>query len=120
MRTLLILCACLALCPLLSADEPTIEIEVEKPAAKPEVPAVFEAPIQLMAGDAPVATESPGFAAPTFVDVDGDGKRDLVVGQFSKGKMHFFQNVGTDTAPKFAKGTFLMTGDEPALVPDVW
>ncbi|MCP5065235.1 MAG: hypothetical protein GY946_01600 [bacterium] len=61
-----------------------------------------------------------GYAGPTLADVDGDGKRDLVVGQFSKGKMHFFQNVGTDTAPKFAKGAFLMTGDEPALVPDVW
>ncbi len=106
MRTLLVVCALVAL-PTLALGE-----ELQGP--------VFQDPLKLQAGDAPVAVESPGFAAPTLVDLDGDGKRDLVVGQFSQGKLHLFRNEGTDTAPKFAKGTFLLTGDKPALVPDVW
>jgi len=101
MRTLIVSIALLALCPMVFAEE-------------------FEDPIQIQAGGEPVAVEAPGFACPTLADVDGDGKRDLVVGQFSQGKMHFFKNTGTDTQPAFAKGDWIKTGDKPALVPDVW
>ena len=81
----------------------------------------FEAPVQLMVGDQPVAVEAPGFAAPTMADVDGDGVDDLVVGQFNGGKMSYFKNVaGKNQSPEFAKADWIKTGDSPAEVPGVW
>jgi hypothetical protein len=109
MRYVIPLCAVLALTPTLFADEVTGETTEQ-----------FHDPVQVMAGGEPIAVESPGFACPTLEDVDGDGLRDLVVGQFKQGKLSFFKNVGTASAPKFEKGVWLMSGDEPALVPDVW
>jgi hypothetical protein len=81
----------------------------------------FQSPIQLMAGNNPIAVESPGFAAPTMADVDGDGADDLVVGQFASGKMWMFKNVAAkDAAPEFAKADWIKTGSDPAIVPGVW
>jgi hypothetical protein len=40
-------------------------------------------------------------AAPTVIDVDGDGLLDLVVGQENTGALTVFRNAGTRTAPRF-------------------
>ena len=81
----------------------------------------FAEPVRLKAGDEFVMVESPGYACPTMADVDGDGKEDLVVGQFNSGQMQFFKNVAdADAEPEFAKGEWLMTGGERAVVPGVW
>ena len=53
-------------------------------AATPQGPQ-FEAPVRLKAGDAFIQVEAPGYACPSWADVDVDGKKDLVVGQFRKG-----------------------------------
>ncbi|MBW8050593.1 MAG: T9SS type A sorting domain-containing protein [Cytophagales bacterium] len=41
------------------------------------------------------------YAAPTFVDIDGDGDFDAFVGEYY-GNIKYFQNTGTNTAPAFA------------------
>ena len=46
-------------------------------------------------------------AEPFMVDWDGDGLNDLLVGQFSPGKVSFFKNVGTNTVPVFEFQNFL-------------
>lgn len=89
------------------------------------VPAVsfageFVKPIMVQAGGEPVKVESPGYACPSWADWDGDGKKDLLVGQFSKGTIHFFKNEGGEGVPKLAKGRMLLTGKKPAVVPGVW
>jgi hypothetical protein len=78
---------------------------------------LFEAPVRLKAADGYVRTEKPGYASPTWHDVDGDGKRDLVVGQFAGGKIRYYKNTGAGT---FAAGEWLMAGGKVAEVPGVW
>ena len=77
----------------------------------------FQPPVRVMADGKPIDTERPGYAAPAWVDIDGDGKKDLLVGQFSGGKIRVFKNKGDGT---YAAGEFLKAGEKVALVPGVW
>ena len=79
--------------------------------------AEFQAPVRLKAGGVPIRVESPGYAAPCLADVDGDGKLDLLVGQFNKGKIQVFKGLG---GGKFARGTWLQAEGKVAEVPGVW
>jgi hypothetical protein len=77
----------------------------------------FEAPVRLKAGNTAIRVESPGYAAPCWADFNGDGKMQLLVGQFKKGKIQVFQHKG---AEKFAPGKWLRVDGEVAEVPGVW
>ena len=77
----------------------------------------FSAPQRLKAGDGYVKVEAPGYAAPCWADVDGDGKKDLLVGQFAGGKIMVHKNLGEG---KLAKGDWLKIGEEVVEVPGVW
>jgi hypothetical protein len=79
--------------------------------------AEFQPPVRLTAGDAAVRVERPGYAAPCLADLDGDGKKELLVGQFKDGKIRVFKHLG---AEKFAPGEWLRAGGEVAHVPGVW
>jgi hypothetical protein len=79
--------------------------------------AEFEAPVRLEAEGAPVRVESPGYAAPCWADLDGDGKKDLLVGQFNGGKILVCKNLGDG---KLAAGDWLKAEGEVAEVPGVW
>ena len=81
----------------------------------------FESPTRIEAGGKIVAVESPGYACPTMADVDGDGKEDLVVGQFRNGNMQFCKNISSEgQSPRFAEATWLKSGDDRIEVPGVW
>lgn len=77
----------------------------------------FQNPVRLTAGETAIRVESPGYAAPGWADMDGDGKKDLIVGQFNQGKIRVFKNLG---AGKFGAGDWLMAGGKVAEVPGVW
>jgi len=92
--------------------------------------AQFQKPVQVKAGGKIVETESPGFAAPCLHDLDGDGKKDLLVGQFNDGKIKVYPRQGGGT---FGAGKWLEVGDwslnlkeglgkkmVPATIPGVW
>ena len=51
-----------------------------------------------------------------MTDVDGDGLRDLVVGDFS-GKFRVFRNVGSNDRARYGEQTYLEAGGELAQVP---
>jgi hypothetical protein len=78
--------------------------------------AEFERPVRWLAGGKPVRVESPGYAAPCWADVDGDGKKDLLVGQFKKRKIKVYKNLGDD---KYAAGAWLQAEGSDAEVPGV-
>lgn len=80
-------------------------------------PGEFQPPVRLMADGKPVRVESPGWACPCWADMDGDGKKDLLVGQFSGGKIRVYRNLGDC---KFAAGDWLKADGAVAEVPGVW
>jgi hypothetical protein len=57
-----------------------------------------------------------GHAAPTMADFDGDGKNDLLVGEFSGGGIRFYKNMGTPAEPKFTEFTMIAAGGKPIKV----
>jgi hypothetical protein len=58
-----------------------------------------------------------GHAAPFVGDFDGDGVKDLLVGQFGDGKLRVYRNAGTDAAPRFEAVTWFRGGREDGRVP---
>lgn len=90
--------------------------------ATPALSAVeFEAPTILKGGDKVMLSESPGYAAPCLADVDGDGVRDMLVGQFRGGKIALYKGIKTeDGSLKFAAQTWLQADGKDATVPGVW
>ena len=77
----------------------------------------FTDPVRLTADGVPIATEAPGYAAPAWHDMDGDGLKDLLVGQFSGGKINVYRNLG---GGKLAAGQWLEADGEVAEVPGIW
>jgi hypothetical protein len=57
-----------------------------------------------------------GHAAPIFADYDGDGRKDLLVGQFGQGRLRIYKNIGTATEPKFDKFEWFQAGGQIAQV----
>ncbi len=47
------------------------------------------------------------YSAPVAYDWNGDGRKDLLVGQFQSGLIRFYPNVGTDPQPRFDGFTYL-------------
>jgi hypothetical protein len=80
-------------------------------------PAEFQPPVRLMADGIPVRVDSPGWACPCWADIDGDGKKDLLVGQFRGGKIRVYRNLGEG---KLAAGEWLKADGAVAEIPGVW
>ncbi len=80
-------------------------------------PFEFDSPTRLQTSEGPVRVDIPGYAAPCWADVNGDGDKDLLVGQFNGGKIRVYKNLGDQ---KLAKGEWLQAGGEVAKVPGVW
>ncbi len=83
------------------------------PAAK----AKFSAGQMILADGKPIRLESPGYASPSVYDINGDGKQDLVVGQFKGGKIMVYPGQGQG---KFGAGKWLEADGETVSVPGVW
>ena len=58
-----------------------------------------------------------GGVVPSAVDWNGDGKKDLLVGQYKGGKIRLYLNQGTDNAPVFKDFTYLQAGEKVISLP---
>jgi hypothetical protein len=52
-------------------------------------------------------------AVPRVVDWNNDGKKDLVIGQYTNGNVRLYLNQGTNTAPVFNGFTLIQSGGVP-------
>ena len=98
---------------------------------------VLETPFRLKANGTAIDV-TVGHAAPCIIDIDGDGLRDLLVGEFGRGsfpisrlpndpelrkmgfatsKLRIYRNTGTNDAPKYKSFEYLAAGGEHASIP---
>ncbi|MFA5849143.1 MAG: VCBS repeat-containing protein [Bacteroidales bacterium] len=102
----------------------------------------LEQPFKLIAGGSTIDLYASGHAAPFVIDFNGDGKKDIVIGEFSApmskelqvkydamseaekkafvkpfgGKARIYINTGTDKAPVYGDYTYLQAGGTDAGV----
>ena len=79
----------------------------------------FETPIRLEADGKPIdiaKISRSAHAGPWIADIDGDGDRDLLVGDFP-GYFWLFDNVGNDKKPVYAHRGKLQAGATDAKTP---
>ena len=72
-------------------------------------------PVRLEVGGRPIVVG--GFASPYVGDIDGDGKHDLLVGQYRFGRMRVYRNVGSNARPEFKSFEWFKAGGHIAGVP---
>jgi len=54
-----------------------------------------------------------GHLVPCVADWNGDGRKDLLLGQFMEGRIRFYPNTGTDAQPAFRAFELLAAGGAP-------
>jgi len=74
-------------------------------------------PVQVHAGGRPIDVLLVGHSAPFYGDVDGDGINDLLVGQFSEGRLRIYRNLGTNASPRFEGYQWFEAGGAVGSVP---
>jgi len=98
-------------------------------------PYIFAEPVRIEANGKPIDVTT-GHAAPLVYDFDGDGIRDLLVGEFgsgefsgpvhtnvegahkwNNGRLRFYKNNGTNYDMKLGDWKYVEAGDEVAVVP---
>lgn len=57
------------------------------------------------------------YGSPYVYDWDGDGKKDLITGQFTSGKIRFYTNTGTDNNPAFSNYIFIKADGIDIILP---
>jgi hypothetical protein len=74
-------------------------------------------PVPVQSDGRPLDVQREGHSAPFVGDFDGDGKRDLLVGQFHEGRLRVYRNTGSRASPRFEGYTWFEAGGAAASVP---
>jgi hypothetical protein len=68
---------------------------------------IFDEPVPIVANGVPINVGVGGNASPFLIDWNGDGKQDLLLGQYYLGKVRFYENIGTNFNPVFSDFVYL-------------
>lgn len=80
---------------------------------------IFESPFQVHSEGTPI-TIPRGYTFPSCLDLDKDGLKDLILGEYGKGgELYFYKNIGSKTTPEYGKAQNLMVGDKILKVPGI-
>lgn len=71
------------------------------------IPPVFDPPAAIQANGSPINVGTGGNASPFMTDWNGDGKQDLLLGQYDGGKIRFYANTGSNYNPTFGDFSYL-------------
>ena len=75
-------------------------------------------PVRLVVGDAPIdCVADIGHAGPTLHDLDGDGRQELLVGNF-RGHVDVYERNATSTSPAWRRRGRLKAAGEDFAVPN--
>ncbi|MGC8640740.1 MAG: hypothetical protein ACP5XB_12790 [Isosphaeraceae bacterium] len=74
-------------------------------------------PVHVQDGGTPIDVQNVGHSAPFLGDFDGDGVRDLLVGQFDDGRLRIYRNLGSNTSPRFKGYKWFEAGGTVGKVP---
>ena len=74
-------------------------------------------PFNVCLGSTPLDTGGAGHAAPFVFDFDGDGVRDLLVGEFQQGRLRIYRNLGSNAQPRFEEHRWFMDGALAGQIP---
>jgi hypothetical protein len=77
----------------------------------------LQPPVPIQAAGKPLDVERDGHSAPFVGDFDGDGVRDLLVGQYHEGQLRIYRNLGSNTKPRFESYSWFEAGGKPGSVP---
>jgi len=90
-----------------------------QPAPRPAgLAADLATPVRLTAGGKPIDVERSGHAAPCVADLDGDGRPDLLVGQFAGGKLRVYRNAAKAGPPRLDGYDWFTASGAPGTVPN--
>ncbi|UCG42350.1 MAG: hypothetical protein JSU73_10820 [candidate division WOR-3 bacterium] len=87
---------------------------VATPLALAEIPR-FAEPELIQDGGVPIDVGN--YAAPMMFDWNEDGRKDMIVGQFSSGYIRFYPNVGEDSAPVFSGFEYMRASGSQITLP---
>jgi hypothetical protein len=100
----------------IGAAQESVPYDVAADEPRGAVTETLHAPARLKAADGVIDSgDSWGHSGPWVEDVDGDGKRDLVVGDFS-GFFRLYRNEGTNRGPRYAAAVNIQAGGADAQV----
>ncbi len=83
--------------------------------SSPAQPILFGEQVYIECNGRPIDVGS--YSAPMVTDWNGDGKQDLLVGQFEFGRIRFYPNEGEIGDPVFNTFYYLQNGSVPLSVP---
>ena len=74
-------------------------------------------PVQVSTNEGPIDIQREGHSSPFMGDFDGDGRPDLMVGEYNQGRLRVYLNQGDAAEPVFGKYEWFQAGAELGRVP---